>query len=333
MHGHPKFIQRLLLLLQERFGVGFSIEKLELKDELFKSDLECLYTGPKSLVFSDRIENVIKAYLSTSQRKLDEIARSYENAWHENPDLFPEARKAGEAEFTFESRKSKKMRIVFVWQRYVDLPKPDYDFKESQWDRVLEKWDRLIERHKVAVPSELKTLKQKIEAGEEKAYRAITQHYYDGFSALQAGFAIRKLKRKGRSLNELAFLKDFQPPAFHTLEVSKIVGDISPKHVFCEGNYLAFDLEKYGLGDPAKDLSMILRSYLYRDDPVMAERALKYLKARYSDAELLRRVYLCALGSGTRIVGLRPCRHPDRAKAIERLKKVVEFYPKAAPYL
>lgn len=313
--------------MREHFGLEGAVKEATLKDELRTSDLECIYTGPKSLVFSDRIEEVIKAYLATSEKELDEIAQSYESAWRENPDLFPEAQKAGEAEFTVESEKSKKMRIVFVWQRYVDLPKPDYDFNERQWDHVLNKWDRLIERHKVAVPSELKTLKQKIEAGDEKAYHAITKRYYDGFSALQANFVIRKLKRQGRS--ELAFLRDFQPPAFRTLEVSKIVGDISPKHVFCEGNYLAFDLEKYGLGDPAKDLSMILRSYLYRDDSAMAERVLKYLKARYSDAELLRRVYLCALGSGARILK----KHPERAKAIERLKKVVEFYPKAAPYL
>jgi len=339
MRGHQKFIQRLILLLQERFKVAFSIEKSELQDERFKSDLKCIYTGPKSLVFSDRKEGVIKAYFSESGRKLDEIAESYESAWRENPDLFPEARKAGEAEFTVESEKSKKMRIVFVWQRYVDLPKPDYDFNERQWNCVLAKWDRLIQRHRRPVPSALKALQQKIETGDEKAYHAITKRYYDSFSALQAGFAIRRLKRQAAgpqpkgSPNEFAFLKGFQPPVFRALEASKIVGDISPKHVFCEGNYLAFDLEKYGLGDPAKDLSMILRSYLYRNDPAMAERVLKYLKARYGDAELLRRVYLCALGSGTRILGLRPCRHPDRAKAIERLKKVVEFYPKAARYL
>lgn len=332
MHRHRRFIQRLLSLLQEHLGLEGSIEESALHDEFFGGELLCIYTGPKSLVFSNNTKNVIKAYLVGTDREPSDIAKSYESAWRENSDLFPEAHKAGEAKITVESQKSKvyrskKMRIVFVWQRYVDLPKPDYDFKESQWDRVLEKWDRLIERHKAAVPSELKTLRQKIEAGDEKAHHAIAQRYYDGFSALQAGFAIRKLKRQGRS--ELAFLKDFQPPVFSIFEASKIVGDISPKHVFCEGPYLAFDLEKYGLGDPAKDLSMILRSYLYRDDPAMAERVLKYLKARYSDAELLRRVYLCALGSGARILK----KHPERAKAIERLKKVVEFYPKAAQYL
>lgn len=328
MHGHHEFLQGLFSLLREHFGLEGTAEEVTLKDELLTSDLECIYTGPKSLVFSDRIENVIKAYLSTSERKPDGIAKSYESAWRENSDLFPEAHKVGEAQFTVESQKSKvqkskKIRIIFIWQRYVDLPKPDYDFKESQWDRVLEKWDRLIERHKMPIPAELEALKRKVEQGDEQAYYEITKRYYDGFSALQAGFAIRRLQ------NELAFLKDFQPPAFSTFEVSKIVGDLSPKHVFCEGPYLAFDLEKYGLGDPAKDLSMIIRSYLYRNDPAMAERVLKYLKARYGDAELLRRVYLCTLGSGARI--LSP--HLERAKAIERLKKVVAFYPRAAKYL
>jgi aminoglycoside phosphotransferase (APT) family kinase protein len=109
--------------------------------------------------------------------------------------------------------------------------------------------------------------------------------------------------------------------------VSKIVGDLSPKHALLDGPWLAFDLEKYGLGDPAKDLSTILRFYLYRHDPGNAGRVLKYVRERYHDPSLIYRMYLAALGSGSRLLS-----GTSSETVRARYQAVLDFYPGAHRY-
>jgi hypothetical protein len=304
-------VQQISYTLSSRFGTDLQLDLLPLLFD--KNAWELAYSGPKSFVWSSE-ERVIKAYWSGGVRGLESIAHSYETAYRENPELFPPARVAGTGRLL-----PAGPDLLFIEQGRITARQPQYRFSSREWDTILDKWDRMIERHARSLPSELQWQLERLGHGTEKASQEISRCYFDGLAALQAPTGLRQL----RDRHIIAEAPNLPQPQLSS--VSKIVGDISPKHVLLDGPWLAFDLEKYGPGDPAKDLSTILRFYLYRCDPVNAERALKYLRERYSDPGLIYRVYLAALGSGSRLL-FNPS--PERS-VYERYRTVLAFYPVA----
>jgi hypothetical protein len=315
-----EFTQALAQALSQRGGQPLSASdlSLDLSEEILSLSCQCIHAGPKSLLFRENPECVIKVYFSGFPRTLEAIAQSYLTAYSENPDLFPRVALIGFGQLS-------DIQLLLLRQAYIKLSGPDYDFLPAQWDRVLERWDRLIERHRQPMSQDLskyidclQTLKES-----ETAYREISERYHDGFAAYQALYGWRRLSDR-ETLLEFC---DIRLPEVPVASVSKIVGDLSPQHVLLNESYLAFDLEKYGLGDPAKDLSTILRFYLYRDDEQNAERVLKYLRERYGDAHLIYRVYLAALGSGSRLL-----KDIQSQPALDRYKKVLAFYSRAQSF-
>ncbi|MCX8102948.1 MAG: hypothetical protein N3E42_00685 [Candidatus Bipolaricaulota bacterium] len=279
--------------------------------------MKLIHNGPKSLVWAGA-ECVWKVYRAGGPRPLSAIAQSYESAHRENPDLFPPARVVG-----FGRVLANSLEMLCIEQARVAQPQPSYDFSPHEWDDILIRWDRLIARHAQPIPSELRVLCERLlYTGDQAAYDRIAELYFDSLAAVQAPLALRLLRERSIVCNA----PDLPYPKLSVL--SKIVGDISPKHVLLGGPWLAYDLEKYGVGDPAKDLSTILRFYLYRRDPQNAERVFAYLRRRYDDADLLYRVYLAALGSGSRLLG------KNSNKIVrERYHLVLDFYPIARRYL
>lgn len=277
---------------------------------------ELVHSGAKSFVWSSE-DRVLKAYWSGGVRNLESIAQSYEMAYRENPDLFPQTRCVGTGRWI-----PNGPDLLFIEQPRITAHQPQYQFSCREWDTVLDKWDIMIERHTLSFSSKLQSLLDRLQCGDERAYQAISQCYFDGLASLQAPVALRQLRDRYVIITDAPDL-----PQPQLSSVSKIVGDVSPKHVLLDGPWLAFDLEKYGLGDPAKDLSTILRFYLYRHDPITAERVLKYLRERYNDPSLIYRVYLAALGSGSRLL------HGSSSNIIrERYQIVLDFYPVAHKY-
>jgi hypothetical protein len=309
------FRQLLVQSLAERSGCPDDAARLQLDvDTQWISPALTLHsTGPKSLVFSDRRASVIKVYLSGPSRDLEKIAESYQQAWRENPEIFPETVVAGRA-------RMESHELLILWQRYVHGSFPDYDFKPEQWDRLLARWDSFSARHRQPLPESLRSLIEGRHASDPAAHRKISEIYRDAFAAYQATFGYRRLQER-REFSAFPKLSLLEPPLD---SVTQIIGDISPKHILVEGDALAFDLEKYGLGDPAKDLSTIVRFYLYRDDLANAERLMGYLRERYGRPELVYRVYLATLGSGSRLL-----QDTQSQPALDRYRKVLNFFPRA----
>lgn len=280
----------------------------------------------KSLVFVDSGASVIKAYLSPgTYRSLSDIARSYENSHRENPDLFPEAHKAGEGQIILNDI---PYDILFIWQKQVTNPRMDTEeINQKQWDHALEKWDILINRHQTTFPEKLRRLYGQILDGDIEAFRAVTDKYYDSFSFLQAKLAINNLKLR----SNLEFLRDFNPPEPPSLQCSKIMGDLTPKHMFSNGPWLSYDVEKYGWGNPASDLSTAIRFYLRKD----LEKAIdffEYLSQRYESPELMKNTYLELIGDKARIL-IYPHLDPNPQRSKEVLEKGVELYPHIEKYI
>ncbi len=277
-----------------------------------------LYTGSKSIVLTDHHSSAIKIYYAKLPRDLQTIASNYQASYRENPDLFPEVELIGSGNVP-----SMEIDFICLRQKYLHIHTPEYDFLPTQWDAILDKWDRLRTRQTQALSKELDHQLDALKSDSFAAYEAISQNYFDGFASYQAPFGWRQLCRQ-KVFGDFQSL-EFPEPSLSSM--SKIIGDISPKHVLADTNYLAFDLEKYGWGDAAKDLSTIFRYYLYRDDISNAEHVTKYLAQRYRDSRLLYRTYLAALGSGSRLLN-----NSSDKRALERYRKVLMFYDIARSY-
>ncbi len=276
----------------------------------------------KSLLFKEN-DSVIKICTGmTSYRNLRDIENSYLNAWKENPDLFPEVSKIGEGEI--ELYDGKKYDMTIIKQKYVkektlkSLLKIDYD--DAAIESCLDKWDRLINRHKSNPPEKLLKLFKEVNENDFSSFKKITDKYYDGFPNLQASFAIEKLKRK------FEFLNGLELPEVD-INVSKIVGDISPKHLIVNGNYLSVDVEKYGFGDPSRDLATFIQYFIGKDQ---IKKALKQLSDRYNH-ELLKNSFLSLIGDKARTI-LYPRGDDDLNKNIRDLKKNLGIYPLMKEY-
>lgn len=286
------------------------------RDVAYATAVKLLHNGPKSLVWGGA-ERVWKVYRAGGPRPLSAIAQSYESSHRENPDLFPPARVVG-----FGKIFPNGPEMLCIEQVRVSQPQPSYDFSPHEWDDILTRWDHMIARHTRPIPSELQALLERLRQNDQAAYEQISRVYFDSLAALQAPLGLRLLQERSvvRNAPDLPYPK--------LLALSKIVGDIAPKHLLLGGPWLAFDLEKYGIGDPAKDLSTILRFYLYRRDPQNAERVFAYLRRRYDDIDVLYRVYLAALGSGSRLL-----QKNLNKTVLERYQLVLDFYPVARRYL
>ena len=315
-----KFLQMLAEHLSKKLHKVITTKDLQfnLDSRLIVPSLECVYSGPKSFVFSDGNSFVIKVYFSGFPRDLDSIAKNYLEACRENPDLFPEIAFVGRGHLA-----TKNMELLLLRQQYVSGSFPDYDFKPAQWDQILGKWDRLTTRHQQSMPDDLRLAIACMNEDGIKIYHKIALEYHDGFAAYQAPFGWRRLQQH-KEFDDFAKLELPEPKVSPG---SKIIGDISPKHVLVDGKFLAFDLEKYGLGDPAKDLSTIIRFYLYRDDIENAERVMGYLSRLYQDSQLLYRIYLAALGSGSRLL-----KNIQNQPALDRYRKVLAFFPRVRQF-
>ncbi len=307
-------VEQISQTLANRFGPDV---QLVLSPSLLDQPAwELVHSGAKSLVWSSE-DRVLKVYWSGGGRSLESIAHSYETAYRENPDLFPQARRVGTG-----SRLPNGPDLLFIEQPRITAHRPPYQFSRREWDAVLDKWDTMIERHTLSLSATLQSLLKRLKRGDEQAYQAISRCYFDGLASLQAPMALRQLRDRHIITTDAPDL-----PQPQLSSVSKIVGDVAPKHVLLDSPWLAFDLEKYGPGDPAKDLSTILRFYLYRHDPINAERVVEYLRERYNDPSLLYRVYLAALGSGSRLLYGTPS---ELVRA--RYQAVLDFYPVAHKY-
>lgn len=321
-----EFVQAINTKLGISCGLRESKVVLNLDERYFSTKLRFIYQKDhKSLVFADSNRSVIKGYLSPgAYRNLSDIAKSYVASHQENPDLFPEAHKAGQGKVVINNI---PYEVLFIWQKHINYPRMEMEkIVPKQWEQVLRKWDLLINRHRTAFPKKLEGLYNQILAGDVEAFREVTDTYYDSFSFLQVNFAIGSLKLK----SEFEFLKEFDPPEPSLFEVSKIIGDLTPKHLFSTGPWLAYDVEKYGWGNPASDLSTAVRFYLKRDFAKAGE-FFEYLNQRYNNPELLKNIYLELIGDEARILiypHLDP--HPQRSREI--LKKAVDFYPLVARY-
>ncbi|MBI1743047.1 hypothetical protein HYR54_08275 [Candidatus Acetothermia bacterium] len=311
-----KFLQMLAEHLSRKLHKVITTEDLQfgLDSRLSVPSLEWVYSGPKSFVFSDQSSSVLKVYLSGLPRDFDSIAKNYLEAYRENPDLFAEVTLVGRGHLV-----SKNIELLLLRQRFIPSAFPDYDFQPAQWDQIFGKWDRLITRHRQSMPDDLRLAIARMNEDNIKAYHEIAQNYHDSFAAYQAPFSWRRLRQ------EQAFtaFESIRLPEPEMSAASKIIGDISPKHVLLGEKYLAFDLEKYGFGDPAKDLSTVVRYYLYRDDVKNAERVMGYLSQRYKDSQLVYRIYLAALGSGSRLL-----KNIQNQPALDRYRKVLAFFPR-----
>lgn len=277
----------------------------------------------KSLLFKEN-NSVIKIYTGmTSYRNLRDIENGYLNDWRENPDLFPEVSKIGEGEL--ELYDDKKYDMIIIRQEYVkEKSLKSYltiNYDEVAVESCLNKWDRLIKRHKSNPPEKLLKLFKEVNENNFSSFKKITDEYYNGFANLQAGFAIEKLKKK------IEFLNGLELPEID-INVSKIVGDISPKHLIVNGNYLSVDVEKYGFGDPSRDLATFIGYFIGKDQ---IEKVLKQLSDRYNH-ELLKNSFLSLIGDKARTI-LYPRGDDDLNKNIRDLKKNLGIYPLMKKYL
>lgn len=307
-------VEQISQTLANRFGPEVQlILSLSLLDQ---PAWELVHSGAKSFVWSSE-DRVLKVYWSGGVRDLERIAHSYETAYRENPDLFPKARRVGTGKIMPQGPD-----LLVIEQARIFERQPSYHFNPHEWEVILAKWDKLIARHTRPIPLELHSWIERLAGDDEAAYHEISQQYADALASVQAPTALQRLRDRHIIIIDAPDL-----PQPQLSSVSKIVGDVSPKHVLLDGPGLAFDLEKYGLGDPAKDLSTILRFYLYRHDPVNAGRVLKYLRERYNDPSLIYRMYLAALGSGSRLL------YGTSSETVrERYQAVLDFYPVAHKY-
>jgi hypothetical protein len=292
--------------------------KLSESARLNSKTFSCLYSGPKSIVLNHVDTSVIKAYYSLSASKLHRIALNYEASYREHPELFPQVEQIGEGYVP-----SLGLNVILLSQVYLRVCHPTYAFEAQQWDSILAKWDQMRANQTQDMPKTLLKQISSLQTDSASAFKAISQDYFDSFAAYQAPYGWRLLKKN-------SIFKSFRSihlPEPDLSPICKIIGDISPKHVLCTENYLAFDLEKYAWGDPAKDLSTLLRYYLYRDELEIAERVMSYLSRRYHDRQLLYRVYLAALGSGSRLI-----ENVSDRRIVSRYHKVLQFYDVASTY-
>lgn len=307
-----RFTEQLQRALPEKFQGHL---ELKLSESVLRSHWHLLHAGPKSLIWNDQTEKVLKVYWSGGPRRLESIAQSHESACRDHPDLLPQSRCVGTGKLIPEGPE-----LLFMEQERVTVCPPRYEFAPREWEDILQKWDTLIARHTLPVPPETQWLIERLQRDDEAAHHEMGRRYFDGLASVQAPLALRRLRGVFADAPGLA-----QP---ELSQLSKILGDLSPKHALVASPWLAFDLEKYGPGDPAKDLSTIVRFYLYRHDATNAERVLRYLRDRYNDPGLIYRVYLATLGSGSRLLST-PA--PERS-LLERYRLVLAFYEVAEKY-
>ena len=276
----------------------------------------------KSILFKEINSNeIIKVYHEIScHRKLEDIVQSYIHAWKENPDMFPRAEKIGEGKLYMGKN---SYDLIVIRQQFIENAENgtlrcflEKDYDERAIELCLDKWDRLIDRHRTSPPLKLLKILERVEEKDFESFKKITDEYYDGFANLQASFAIEKLKKMGK----LRFLNGLEFPRAD-INVSKIVGDISPKHLIVGGNYLSVDAEKYGLGDPSRDLATFIRYFIGKDH---VKKILKQIGDRYGGATL-KNSFLNLIGDRARIV-LYPLRDSDLDKNMRNFREDLSIY-------
>lgn len=337
MHG--KSVRLLKEEIEKDFGAHGLEKSLELNDVDLELESPLGQITPiegkyhkLNYIFLEKKEreNVIKVFPETrfNVRREEEIwkhsnnpANNYVNGAYENRDLFPDSKKIGrgtlytdDGEFGLEILRQEY--IPHVEENLFRNIIEEGEYSKKILERVLEKWNTLIDRHRTNLTQEDIRLKKMIRKGNNKVLKEIRNKYHERFPSLQFEYIVRELERQ--------YEIEFGDLENGKIEKSKILGDFAPRQILVPGRYLSFDLERYGSGEPGKDLSFLLETVERKIGRKMAEKIAEDMVSILQDPDLLKKLKKNIIGyRGEKLLfGL----DRKRERNLSLLKSDIEFY-------
>lgn len=296
----------------------------------------------------DEPKNVLKIFLKTRHDlRTNSVLTSWKpvtnpaigsiNSYIENPEFFPRAYEIGEGKvFTTSELPELGPKMEFdvrvIRQRFI--PNAEYTIErylkeEGRYTsfvrrlvrNVLYQWFELTERNEQPLPSHLQSCYENEKCDEK--FQAVADSFYDRAPGLYALYSISRLK------DSLPFLKNYRLPE-STISLSKICGDFSIRQLLTDGKYITYDTEKYGVGEPARDLSLMVEDVLIKQGKERAMDFISEIVDVYGDERLILPMERAAVGhNAERALTSLPDRFGlrfDRGYFIENLRANIEFY-------
>lgn len=328
--------------IEENFGAhglekNLTIEDLYIEMEEPEGTLETLSSGYHKLnhIFLEKDdsgfpENVIKVYPETRVNTREEdwfwaeenpVDNSVK-ASRENPDLFPDTEKIG-AGILYTDKD--EYGIGVLKQEYLPYAEGKTlrnSLEEGQYEKdsmkeILAKWTEMIERHREDLDSEDKKILD-TEIPRERESDEVRRRYHERFPSLQFDYVMGRLEDFDIETEDLSDLK---------IEKSKILGDFAPRQILRGGtDYLSFDLDRYGVGEPYKDLGFLLETIDRKIGKEEAEKVAKDLESISTDEKFLKKMKRSILGYR----GEKFLNGPERKKGrnLRLLERDIDFYGK-----
>lgn len=281
-------------------------------------------------------ENVIKIYPETRVNTRDKDwfwesqnpVRNSARASQENPQLFPESEEIGRGLLYTDLGKYK---MGVLRQGYIPGAEENTlrrSLEENGYVRevmkdALNRWDLLVGGHRTGLSKRDRKLKEMADAGDERAQQEVRKTYYQEFPSLLAGLVSEGLEERGIEVE----FKDVE------IKKSKTVGDPAPRQVLVgeECPYLSFDLDRYGYGEPEKDLSFLVEMIRRKEGSEMALRAGEEILSLYDgpETELFEKLKRSDLTYRGEKYLFGP--ESKRERNLRLLEEEIEFYESLSP--
>lgn len=271
----------------------------------------------RSIVFleygdEDELPNsVVKTYLKTrhnfrknasmkSWNKSNNPVLNSVKAHKENKSLFPTTSKVGEGnltagDFDFDIQIIRQDYIPEAKNKTIERSIKDRDLDrttKNRIDEVIKKWKGMVESNRSKVDHELEGLTEEAKKGNLLSFKTLQEKYHDRFPGLMADLPLKKVKERYPSL------KNYELPEV-SFESSKIVGDFAHRQLLWgKDEYLTFDTEKYGTGEPERDLSLMIEELINEEEPNFkrGEEVLSQISDSIEHEELVPRMERSAVG-------------------------------------